>query len=513
MFSKLTWKHPNTISRTHNVLWNGASRLIQVGLQFLFVPIHIHLLGPSSYGLVVLSASLMALVAFVDHVTSTIVTREFGLHNGDPKHAPGLWKLMSRMEPILAMAAVGIGMLTPFLAFVLTRNWTQIEGLPSGSFWLALLVMGGMIGCQCLGALYAAALMGLQRQKLLSFLRVVWTPLYYGVGAALLYLINSSVIVLFAWQACALLGLAIILRVVLHRTMPALAGADPQKAALAPNIWKIGAASMLMTLTGAAISQLDKFVVAMMVKPAEFAAYGLTFSIAMQAMTLASSSFAGAMFPHFAQMLTADREAELRQSYHRWTQMIVLSALLIGGVLFWFGPSLVDLWLGTASPLASDVKRLLPLFLPSWALNAAITAPVILIMALGRLHLVYAVNFGLILLAGALLPWVLGRWGVQGGAAYWLAVNLGYCLVMVPMLHKSVLKGSLARWLIRDVGLPVLMAGGMLFAATAILPGASSLAHSIIQNAIVMLVYLGVLLALLPDARAQLSQSLRFLRG
>jgi O-antigen/teichoic acid export membrane protein len=508
----LTWESPLHISRTHSVLWNGTSRLLQVGLQFVFVPIYISLLGPASYGLVVLSATLMAAFAFLDHMTSSAVTREFGMHNGNLDRSSDLWKILTTLERFSFLVALAIAFSAPFLGFYLTSHWTKIDGLDQATLWIALILIGGALASQFIGTLYAAGLMGLQRQKLLSVIRVFWTPAYYAIGAVLLLVVERSVIVLFAWQMTAFLMLATTMRWALWKTMPAVPDGQHSNDKVIKDIGRFGAGSLIMGLTGAAVSQIDKFMVASVSQPAQFAAYGLAMSIVMQAMTLASGPFATAMYPHFSQLLADKNETVLRHSYHRWTQVVVMISVLVGGTLFLLGPLLIDLWLGANSVLAPDIKRLLPIVLIAWVINGAITTPVMLIMASGKLHLIYGINLAAVVLALVFLPLALSRWGFEAGAFYWLAVNLAYCIVMVALMHRSVLKGSLTRWLGLDVALPLMVAGVIFYQAPYWISSAAGPA-SIILNAVLSVGFcFAVLITAMPEGRRQLLQSLHFLR-
>ena len=509
----LKWQNPLDISRTRSVLWNAASRLLQVGLQFLFVPIYISLLGPASYGLVVLSATLMAVFAFLDHMTSSAVTREFGMYNGNPSRSSDLWKLLTTLEKFSLLVALIIAVSAPFLGFYFTQHWTKTDGLDEATLWTALALIGGMLAAQCLSMLYAAGLMGLQRQKLLSVIRVFWTPAYYGIGAILLLVIEPSVIVLFAWQIAAFLILAAVTRWILWQTMPTIPQGQRSSYNVIKEIGRFGAGSLIMVLTGAAVSQIDKFMVASLYKPIQFATYGLSLSIVMQVMSLASGPFATAMYPHFSQLLADKNEAVLGHSYHRWTQVTVMVSVLLGGALFLLGPLLIDLWLGATSVLAPDVKRLMPIVIIAWVINGAITAPVMLIMASGKLHLIYGINCVTIGLAIVFLPLALALWGFEAGPFYWLLVNLIYCFIMVPLMHRSVLKGALPRWLGLDVMLPLGIGGLIFYNAGHLVPADTSPVYIVLHAALSVSICAVALLAIMAQGRQQLLESLHFLRG
>ncbi|MFM9975830.1 MAG: hypothetical protein ACKVON_14805, partial [Beijerinckiaceae bacterium] len=258
----LAWQHPAAISRANNVLWNGLARALQIVLHFVFVPVYIHLLGPDSYGLVVLSATLMTLLMVLDQFMNAVLVREFGQDNGVEAETPRLWSLLAGLETLALGAAGVVALALALLGPMLTRHWAGAGPISSLTLLHVFIIMGVMVGVQLPGMLYASGLQGLQRLRLLAIIRIIWTPLYYGGGVVAMLLIERNVLVLFAWQSIAFIALAVLLRVLLHKTMPPLPADIKVPAMALPRIWRLGAGAAMLGLSASIVGQIDKIFVA-----------------------------------------------------------------------------------------------------------------------------------------------------------------------------------------------------------------------------------------------------------
>jgi len=92
-------------------------------------------------------------------------------------------------------------------------------------------------------------------------------------------------------------------------------------------------------------------------------------------------------------------------------------------------------------------------------LNTLMQLPYFTMVAHGwtRLSLVSNIVAAMVLLPALLL--VVPRYGAPGAALVWIVLNLGYIVFQVPLLHRRILRGEMARWYFADLALPLLCAG------------------------------------------------------
>jgi O-antigen/teichoic acid export membrane protein len=90
--------------------------------------------------------------------------------------------------------------------------------------------------------------------------------------------------------------------------------------------------------------------------------------------------------------------------------------------------------------------------------NGLMTLPYFLQLAAGWTRLTITMNaFALCIIAPAL--WLLvPRFGPLAAAWCWLSLNAGYLVVTVPLMHRRLLQGQMARWYLRDILPPVVSA-------------------------------------------------------
>ncbi len=512
--NRLTWQDPAHISRTYNVIWNALARFLQIGLQFLFVPIYLHLLGADAFALLVLNATVMATLAFVDQFVSAIMLRELGAHNGNPTRTARIWNLFNSLERVSFVCALVIIFLAPFAGPLLVSQWTTGNSLDARTISIAMALMGISIAVQLPGMFYASGLIGLQRQGLLSIIRIVWLPAYYGIGALLLVFAERNIILLLCWQAFAFALLSVVLRLVLIRAMPTTTSDYRRDPAVLKQVWQFGLASLLFAVTTITVTQIDKFIVASNTpSPERFAAYGLAFSLAAQTLAALSGAFFTAVQPALTGLYANGNKADLHHAYRRWTQLIMIASVLAAGVLFIILSPLVDIWLGAQSPLGPHIKQLLPIILAATLLNAAIITPMILMFAIERLSVMNLINVLAIISALLFLPLCLQRWGLVSGAAFFLLVNVAYLLIATPIIHRAVFQQGYMTWLLRDVIVPLIIGTAVFLGATLWIGHSLPFVEACVLATTCAILCLGMMMACLPQGRQQLLRSICFMLG
>jgi hypothetical protein len=66
--------------------------------------------------------------------------------------------------------------------------------------------------------------------------------------------------------------------------------------------------------------------------------------------------------------------------------------------------------------------------------------------------------------------WLIAQYGAAGAALAWIALNLGYFLFEVPLMHRRLLGASMSRWYLIDVALPVAISLGIGLVARWLMP-------------------------------------------
>jgi len=129
-------------------------------------------------------------------------------------------------------------------------------------------------------------------------------------------------------------------------------------------------------------------------------------------------------------------------------------------VLVCFPEIVVSLW-SSDRALAATVGPILRVLALGYLANALMNIPYMLQLAYGWTSLAIRLNSVAVLLFVPLVIWSVPRYGALGAAGVWLALNLGYLLLVATLMHRQVLRGARGRWY-RDAVVCPLVAGGAL---------------------------------------------------
>jgi O-antigen/teichoic acid export membrane protein len=219
---------------------------------------------------------------------------------------------------------------------------------------------------------------------------------------------------------------------------------------------------------------------------------------------------AASLFPHFTQLLAEGRTDVLASEYHRWTQMLMVAALPVCGLLVVFPKPLLEMWLGAGSPMVASTSALMPWVALGTLLNTVMLLPFCLQMAAGWTRLSVLKNALAIAVVVPVLSWGVPRLGPVLGTWCWFALNLSYYTLEAPLMHRRLLRGELASWWLRDTLLPAGIALAVFWlAAVAARAVAGSLLASVAAAAGAALVASALLALALPHPRAALKRAWR----
>ena len=126
-----------------------------------------------------------------------------------------------------------------------------------------------------------------------------------------------------------------------------------------------------------------------------------------------------------------------------------------------FAPEILAIW--TRNPIAvANTHLLVSLLIIGTALNGLMNLPYALQLANGWTSLAFYTNVISIIVLIPLLIIATSSYGALGAAGVWIALNSGYVLISLQIMHRRLLKGEQWRWYFEDVGLPMVAAFTMI---------------------------------------------------
>ncbi len=417
-----------------NLLANYLGRICSGAITVLLVPTYIKFMGIEAYGLVGLYVSLLGIFAICDLGLSAVVTRELAGAEGISNQVQYANDLVHTLQFVYWAIACIIAVVFALSSSWLAEYWLNTVALSPSDVRHALFFMGITIAGQMLFGFYMAGLLGLQRHVTVNVLIVCFVG-FRSLGALLvLWLIESSVTVFFAWQALSgLLGVAVASKV-MGRSLPK--GTPVLRPQLLRKLWIFAAGTTAASLSFVLVHQTDKILLSRMMSLEEFGYYAFA-GVAVGVMQYLSSPIFATFYPSFARKAALGQEAELVLQYHRASQVMAVVIVPAGAILVCFAGPLLRLWTAD-SDLAARVLPFTVLLGLGMTLHTLTTLPYSLQLAHGWTSLTVSSNVVLFVVLILSIFLVVPRHGAAGAALVWAILNGVHLLISVWFMHRRV---------------------------------------------------------------------------
>lgn len=450
-----------------NIRANFIGRFWTVFMHFAFVPVYIGFIGVEGYGLIGFFVVLVGVTSALDLGMSAVLNRELARRVAKGA-GHGCRDLVRTFEAVYWGAGIVLGSAVALFSGPISRTWLRTVTMDAGSVRRAVLLMGIILAAQLPLILYQGGLRGLERQVSLNVVTVIFMTVRAGGAALALWQIAPTVDVFFGWHVGAVVLHAVVLGGLLWHHLPGEGRGrfDPsQFGAVRQFALDLAAISVLALV----FTQLDKVILSRLVNLEDFGYYSLATVVAGGLAYVVLPTFE-AVYPRFSALVADGGFGDhLVHLYHRASQLVSVLLLPIAMAVAAFASDIIRVWTGS-SDAAANAGPLLALLVIGSALNGLANVPYALMLAHGWTRLPLFLNLGAALILLPLLVILVNRYGATAAAAIWMAVNLGYVLVGVPLLHGRYLRGELNRWVLADVIAPAAAAGIVVLFAKLIAP-------------------------------------------
>lgn len=485
-----------------------AGRALPALLGLLAVPLYLGFLGVEAYALAGAFAALQALLTILDMGLGATLTRQLArMRAADGAAAAAARNLVRSFEVPYWGVALVLAALAAVAGGAIGRWWLRPDEVPAETVAAACVLMGLTAAAQFPFALYAGGLLGLERQLRLNAITVGVATLRVGGTLLVLGLVAPTIEAFFLCQLAASLLQSAAGAVALWTALPSDASRPRFDAALLRSNLGFAAGVAAITIAGAVLSQTDKAVLTRLVALRDFGYYGVAASVAALVSMAAHAVYAAA-YPRLSGLVAEGAGAAEARAYHGSSQTLAVLVLPPALVLGAFSREALLAWTGKPD-VAEHASLPLTLLLAGSALNGLMHLPYALMLAHGWTRLPLVTNVvAIVILVPALVLGTL-RWGTAGAAAAWVALNAGYVIVSVRILHTRHLRGEAMRWYVGDSLLPLAGAAAGAALGHLVLPAAASRSLELARLAGIGVVSLAGAAALAGHVRERLLAKLR----
>ncbi len=468
-------------------------------MALVFIPFYIDSMGIESYGLVGFFITLQVVFSILDMGLSTSLNRELAKSAAARSDSGDTRNLVRTLEIVYFLVGTGIALMVAALAPFIASHWISSSALSTQTVTESIQLMGLTLAFQWPFALYSGGLMGLQRQVLLNATTIVMATLRWGGAALILSLVAPTIQAFFMWQVLVSLTQTLLTGIALWNNLPkASHRAHFEKNALL-KVWRFAVGMTGISAMAVILTQMDKIILSKLLSLDMFGYYTLAATVASSLYLLVTPIFSAA-FPAFTQLVAIGDAAGLKNRYHQICQIASLVILPAAIVLALFSKEVLLVW--TNDPVTTaNTHLLVSILVLGTALNSLLNIPYALQLAYGYTRFAFFGNLIAVALLAPAIVWGTTQYGAVGGALAWVALNGGYVLIGMPIMHKSLLKGELKRWYLIDIGLPLIASLVVAFTMRWWFPSGNSTTSIVIWLASVSVITLLAAVAVTPFLR------------
>lgn len=439
-----------------NYLGTGWSALM--GLAFL--PIYIHYVGIEAYGLIGVFASLQAWFMLLDMGLSPTLNREMARFTAGLHTPQSIQNLLRTMELVYLGVAIFLAVFVAGFSSWIAADWLKVQTLSIDTVTQALAITGLIISFRWMGTLYRSAIMGLQNQVWLNSVSAFFSTVR-GLGSiAVLAFVAPTIQAFFLFQAIAVAVETAVLAWKIHRSLPKSPQAPRFSMDALKSIWHFAAGMTMLTLLNTLLTQIDKLLLSTLLPLKEFGYFILATTVA-GAIALLAGPIVNVAIPRFTELVAANDEKKLIAYYHMFAQLLTIIVIPASLVLFFFSEEILLLWTRNAA-MSQAIAPIVSVWVIGTALSGLMYVPYAAQMAYGWTKLAAISGSIAVLLTIPAFLILVPRYGVMAAAWIWVAINSGYMLFGIPVMHARILKQEKWEWYGRDTFWPFLI--GLTFA-------------------------------------------------
>lgn len=429
--------------------WGGV-----MGLAF--VPLYIRYLGMEAYGLIGLFAAMQAWLTLLDMGMTPTLGREMARFTAGSHSPQSIRNLLRSLEVVCFGVATAICVGVWAASGWLASAWLRAEKLPVAVVRDAIAVMALLVAFRFVEGIYRSALFGLQRQVWYNAVNAALATLR-SVGAVIvLATVSPTIETFFLWQAFISLISVLVFAFGIHRALPCAPASAAFSAEALLRVWRFASGMMGITLLAILLTQVDKVLLSRLLSLEAFGYYTLAAAVA-GALYLVITPVTAALYPRMVELVSRGDTSAMLSVYHRGAQLVTIITAPVALLLGFFGEGVLFAWSGNVE-LARRAGPIMSVLAIGTFLNGLMYMPYQLQLAHGWTSLTLKVNTAAVLLLVPAIFWVVPRHGALGAACVWIALNAGYVLAGVHLMHRRLVPDEKWRWYLGDVGLPTLAA-------------------------------------------------------
>ena len=423
-----------------NFLGNMAGRLWLGLMNVATVPVFIHLLGASAFGIVSLVATLQTVLGLLDLGLAGTINREVAMLRG-PEDRGRIANVVRTFELVYWMVALAIALGIAGASGWIAHSWVTDRGIPPSRTQAAIILGGVGLAARWPVAIYTGVLRGLERQVLQNAILAALATARVAATVLALLFVSPTIYCFLIVQAAANGAEALLSGGVAHRLLPGGGGARFDLAVV-KRVWRFAIGLNLVGAIGTLAVGTDKVMISRLLPLAELTYYSVagTAAGALQVVSIAAET---CLFPRMAACWKQGDKTEVLRLYRFWQRLTVYICVGPAVLLFFFPHEILSLW--TRSPeLAQHARLPLAILAAAFLCSSASGTPLTTMLAAGHTRTPLLVNATALPLLAAGNYLAVREFGIVGAAICWLLFTSFCTVAYARYCMKSLIRSPAA---------------------------------------------------------------------
>ena len=438
-----------------NIAVNYLGQMWVSAMGILFLPTYIGYLGIEAYGLVGLFAVMQAWLTLLDLGMTPTLNRELARFTAGVHTAHYIRDLLRSLEVVCFCIAGVIVLIILTLSTWLASDWLKAQKLPVDVIASAISIMAFVVALRFVEGIYRGALFGLQRQVWYNAVSAVLATIRQVGAVMVLAWVSPTIQAFFIWQAFFSLLTVVVFAFGVHRGLPQIDRPPRFSRKAIADVWEFAGGMLGISFLAILLTQVDKLLLSKLLTLESFGYYVLAATIT-SIFSMASGPISQAVYPRFVVLFSKAEHLQLVSLYHGCAQLVTILTAPLLLLLLFFADGILYMWTGDAK-LAGNVAPILQVLALGTFLNTQMHMPSFLQLSHGWTSLGVKTNIVAVIFFIPSVMWVVPHYGALGAAWMWVALNLGYVLISLQLMHVRILPSEKWKWYISDLLFP---AGG-----------------------------------------------------
>lgn len=427
-----------------NVFYNLVGGIWLGSLLLLVTPQYVKILGFDGYGVLGFWLLIQGLISLLDIGVGAALVREFSKKSGLDTFSIKKQDILRTLEFVyLGLTLIAIIFLLS-LADWISTSWLSSNVYSSDYLRSVISQMGLAVGVQFFCSLYTNALIGLQRQRDMNILQIIFNSSRHIFGLLVIFY-TQDLGAFFLLQLLIAIAQLLVSRYVVRRAIsPENSFSSKFKLKIIVKMWRFSAGMAMTAFSGIMIANADRIVLSKLVMTDDLGKYAVAFTAA-GLIQMGIQPFYRAYFPRFSELVSSN-SSKLNNIYFssNFLMATFLIPLVLIGILF--APQLIETWLGSPQDEVVSIFRWLIIGI---GLSGLMWLPVALQHAHGWSSLHVKMMILALIIGVPLTFYMIGVYGVIGGVTVWVVHGFLEVTLGIFLMHRRILVGQLFSWVIK----------------------------------------------------------------